>query len=118
MKRFTEEEDIIIIREVKKCPSNLSKAFQEAANKLSNRTEAAVTGRWYNTLRAKQTVITTGSAAGFTKNVKNLQRNVDGSMPEQHLKGVEFIMKELLTLSTEERKLIINFFQGTNVINQ
>lgn len=108
--RFTEDEYKIIIEEVKKCPTNLQNAFKEASEKLKL-PHAKIQGTWYVTLRKRPDVkaITVGSKHGFTQNVKNIKRNAAGEMPEQDLKHVQFLMRQILELSVKERKAIIAF---------
>lgn len=75
---------------------------------------------YYQDLRKneKYNIITVGSEKGFTKNVKNVQRNQDGTMPDQGLKHYQYILKEMLMLSDKDRKIILNVFNGNNIINQ
>ena len=117
-KRFSTEEDAVIIEQVKLYPTNLKHAFQEAAV-LLDRTWKSIHFRYYITLRddPKVKAITCGSKLGFTQNVKNLRRDEDGNMPEQNLKGYVWLMKELLELDSSERDMILNFFSGPTTVN-
>lgn len=49
-KRWTKEEELVILSNVKENPENLLKAFAIAAKKL-NRSEASIRMRWYNHLK-------------------------------------------------------------------
>lgn len=49
-KRWTKEEELVILSNVKENPENLLKAFAIAAKKL-NRSEASIRLRWYNRLK-------------------------------------------------------------------
>ena len=49
-KRWTKEEELVILSNVKENPENLLKAFAIAAKKL-NRSEASIRLRWYNHLK-------------------------------------------------------------------
>lgn len=117
-KRFSVEDDNVIIEQIKLYPTNLKHSFQESA-KILDRDWTGIHFRYYKTLRKdpKVKAITCGSKSGFTQNVKNLWRDEDGNMPEQNLKGYMWVMKEMLELDTSERDLIINFFGGPSTIN-
>lgn len=117
-KRFSVEDDNVIIEQIKLYPTNLAHAFSEAAN-LLDREPKAVHSRYYVNLKKdpKVKAITCGSKKGFTQNVKNLQRDADGNMPEQNLKGYVWLMKELLELDSSERDMILNFFGGPTTVN-
>lgn len=111
-KRFTKEEDLIIIEAVKASPTNIVHAISVASEK-TKRSPSCINRRYYKTLRnnPKVAAITCGSAKGFTQNVKNIHRNDDGTMPDQNLKGFMFVMREMLDLTPAERKKIIDFFK-------
>lgn len=109
-KRYTKKEDLIIINQIKNCPTNLRNAFSEAQKLLKDRTLRSIHIRWYSVLRKKSTTITCGSSEGFTKNIKNIARNKEGIMPEQNLKHYLFIVKEILELPENEREIIIKLF--------
>ena len=114
---YTKEEDDIIINEVKNYPTNLGNAFEEASKKLQNRSAKTVSQRWYKHLKHNESVVTVGSKAGFTKNVKNTKK-IDGVMQEQNLKHYLVVVKELLDLPDKERKLVLNLFMGNTMVNQ
>lgn len=111
--RFTPSEDEVIIRFVKEYPTNLVKAFAEASNQLHNRKWKHVQMRWYGYLKKHKDInaITCGSSKGFTKNVKNLKCDKNGNLPEQELRAIDYVMKEILGLSLKDRRKIINFLK-------
>jgi hypothetical protein len=112
-KSFSQEDDRIIEQQVGLYPTNISHALQEAGN-LINKSFKAVSGHYYYKMRKdpKVKAVTCGSKKGFTQNVKNLKRDIDGNMPEQDLKGYMWVMKEMLDLPREERELIVSFLTG------
>ena len=117
--RFTKEDEKIILKQVELYPTNLRHAFSEAANLLEGRDWKSIQYRYYKVLRPDREVkvITCGSKAAGTQNVKNLARDGEGNMPEQNLKGYLWVMKEMLDLSPTERDMIVNFFHGPTTIN-
>ena len=119
-RRYTKEEDEIIINEVKNYPTNLLHAFTEAAKKIEGRSVKTISQRWYVYLKKKDDVsaLTCGSNKGFTQNVKNVCRDSENNLPEQGLKHYLHVVKELLDLPQKERNLVINLFVGINNINQ
>jgi len=111
--------DEVIIQEVKNYPTNLSHAFKVASERVGCSVHHCIR-RYYTKIKKSPEVhaITCGSEKGFTQNVKNTLRDSEGVLPEQGLRNYMYLMKELLNLPTEERKLIINFFLGgTNQVN-
>ena len=69
-KRWTEEEEKILVQAVKANPHNLSKAFREVAKKLG-RTEGAVNIQWYTKIRSRSICFVTVSQGKKFKNGKN-----------------------------------------------
>ena len=73
-RRYTKEEDLVILREVKKSPHNLQAAFLKAVPKIS-RTPESISLRWYRTLsKRKEVCIATLSPKAAVKNRKNAKR--------------------------------------------
>lgn len=54
-KRWTDEEEQVIIREVSNTPNNLESAFRRASTSI-NRTPKAIAMRWHRTLREREDV--------------------------------------------------------------
>lgn len=72
IRRFTNDEDLVIIGEIEKSPHNLSQAFRAAAIKL-DRDWRSIRARWYNTLRNKKgAVFFLTSGKECTVNGKNV----------------------------------------------
>lgn len=69
-KRWTKEEEEILVQAVKANPHNLSKAFREVAEKLG-RTETAVNIQWYTKIRSRSICFVTVSQDKKFKNGKN-----------------------------------------------
>lgn len=76
MKRWTFEEDNILIEEVKLHPTNLHTAFTIAACRIQ-RTPTAVTLRWYRVLRKENNFIYgVFSDKSYSMNIKNREGKI------------------------------------------
>lgn len=69
-KKWTKEEEEILVQAVKANPHNLSKTFREVAKKLG-RTEVAVNLQWYTKIRSRSICFVTVSQGKKFKNGKN-----------------------------------------------
>lgn len=70
-RRWSNDEEKVILDQIRLNPNNLSKAFSNAATQL-NRTPQAVKARWYLTLRDRsETCFMTISSKAVSKNRKN-----------------------------------------------
>jgi len=106
--------DKLIIENVIKYPLNLQYAFEITANLLNVNypqkdklfTKQTISGRYYAYIKHNYNVITTGSKAGFSMNVKN-QHKDNNKMLKQNLTSFQVLIKEILNLSDDERKKII-----------
>lgn len=71
-RRYTEEEDRVIISEIAETPYNLEDAFRRASTQI-NRTPSAISMHWYQTLRRRNNCIfMTISGKKCTVNGKNV----------------------------------------------
>lgn len=129
--KFSNEEDLVIIRYIEQYPDNIKVALEKATEELntgtflSNRDDKErkvkdITSRYYTHIRKSETkILFTGSTAGFTHNSKvtPVDRNT-GEFPEDRtLNKIEWITKLLLSLSKKERDFIFNFFIQATKIN-
>lgn len=73
-KKWTKEEEEILVQAVKANPHNLSKAFREVAEKLG-KTESAVSKQWYNNTRVNSVCFVIVSQGKKFKNGKNYVPN-------------------------------------------
>lgn len=71
-KRWTEEEDAMLLRQVRAFPQNLSKCFLIVAQN-TDRTKQAVANHWYSTVSKRPDVLCffTASSSHISKNRKN-----------------------------------------------
>ena len=69
-RRWTKEEEEILVQAVKANPHNLAKAFKEAAEKIG-RTEESVKFRWYDKVKKASLCFVTISPNKQLKNGKN-----------------------------------------------
>lgn len=109
---YSDTEKSIVLRCLQQYPDNLAHAFRVASEELEDRTPAAIAYQYYNKWKFQEdfNAITVGSKRGFTKNVKNTKRR-EGVFPEdRNLNTVEWLMKELLGLTRDDRDRILGFF--------
>lgn len=69
-KRWTKEEEEILVQAVKANPHNLAKTFREVAEQLG-RTEGSVEFRWYDKLKKASLCFVTISSNNQLRNGKN-----------------------------------------------
>lgn len=108
-RNFTIEDDNIIIEFIKKSPTNISHAFQQAAEKLDINFNT-ISSRYYSTIRKKNTIVTCGSSAGMSSNVKNVARK-DGKLESAQLQPHLVVLRQLIDLPKNQRDLILNLFK-------
>lgn len=78
-RRWTNDEEQVIIAKVRQHSNNLQRAFEEASEELG-RTKDAVAFRWYSKLRNTEVVFMTISAKRKSVNTKNtIQGKQDNS---------------------------------------
>ena len=70
-KRWTNDEEQVIISKVRQYPNNLKRAFKEASEVL-DRTEHAVALHWYNKTRMSEAVFITAGSKTANVNSKNV----------------------------------------------
>lgn len=117
-RRYTSTDKSTVLRWIQLYPDNIVYATEKAAEEL-NRTIASVRNKYYVCWRLDEDfqAITVGSKEGFTHNVKNTLR-ADGIFPENRaLNTVEWLMRQFLELTVDERNTIFNFFISTGTIN-
>lgn len=74
-KKYSNNEDKVIIGKVAKYPNNLQRAFKEAGTKL-NRPTSSIQERWYKKLRNSNVVfVTYGKKGTVNINRKNVHEN-------------------------------------------
>lgn len=97
-RRWTTEEDKILVQAIKANPHNLSQAFRLTAAKLG-RTECAVAFRWYEHVRHTNICFVTFSEKKECRNLKNYtpeQGHIN--KPNNIVKGLWKKIKGLLKL--------------------
>ena len=70
MKKYTLEEDQVIVESVQNNPTNLRKAFEEASKRL-NKSYSAVASRYYNAIRKKEPIMFLATRRQLVPNAKN-----------------------------------------------
>ena len=83
-RRWTNDEEQVIIAKVRRHSNNLQRAFKEAAEEI-DRTEGAVEFRWYSKLRSTEVVFMTVSAKRKTVNTKNIIQGKQDTSEEVQL---------------------------------
>lgn len=63
-KKYSSNEDKVIIRKVAKYPNNLQRAFREAGREL-NRPMSSISERWYKKVRNSNVVFVTSGKKGL-----------------------------------------------------
>lgn len=97
-RRWTKEEDEILVQVIKDCPHNRSKAFNIAASIL-NRTVNAITQRWYNTLSNPESPKYTGccfTMLGEASSLVNRSTITPKVIPKDHKPSIWYRIKKLL----------------------
>ena len=115
---YTSTDKSTVLKWIQLYPDNVLHATEKAAEELG-RTIGSVRNKYYTCWRLDEDfqAITVGSKEGFTHNVKNTFR-VDGVFPENRaLNTVEWLMRQFLELTVDERNTIFNFFISTGTIN-
>lgn len=108
------EEEDVIKKDIKLYPHNLQYAFEMSATEL-NKTKTSIANLYYNKIKKNNTLITVGSEKGFTKNnIKNQHKSKETGTVIQDLQPLQWIIKELLNLTTQERKFITLFLTDTS----
>lgn len=109
--RYSDAERAIIIEQVKLYPDNLREAFRKAATLLPERNQYTIANYYHRKIRNSSTTVnTTGSAIGFTKNRKNNPvKQGETFQRAEPLQPVLVIMRDMLTLSVEDRRAIRQF---------
>jgi len=112
LKGYTKDEDTIIMDTVALFPDNLRHAFDQAARKLKNRKPQNISARYYYIIRGgkKKSPILTGSVAGF-KQGKSTARVKGIFKREEPLKPLIVVIKQLLDLSAEDRKKVVELLK-------
>lgn len=117
-RRYTSTDKSTVLKWIQLYPDNILYATEKAAEELG-RTIGSVRNKYYVCWRLDEDfqAITVGSKEGFTHNVKNTLR-ADGVFPENRaLNTVEWLMRQFLELTVDERNTIFNFFISTGTIN-
>ena len=81
-KKWTDPEEKILLREVRKSPQNLAKCFLTVSNKIG-RTEGAVANHWYTVTSKKPEAL-----CFFTASPKHVSRNRKNGMGVESSKSI------------------------------
>jgi hypothetical protein len=98
-------EDKTIINNIKKYPTNIKYALTLSAEELRTTFEK-LNNRYYKHLKYSHTILTVGTEIGFSNNVKNTLRDIDGNLKLPDMNDVQWLMKQILNLSEQERNTI------------
>jgi len=97
--------DEVIIKYIKLNPTNIKYGIELASKEL-NVTFEKLNNRYYKYLKHSKTILTVGSEMGFSNNVKNNLRDIDGNLPTPDMNDVQWLMKQILGLSESDRNKI------------
>lgn len=110
-KKYTQEDEQVIIELVRQYPTNIRYALNQASLKLDKSLDN-VSATYYARLRNKYpNTISVGSSSGSTSNVKNALVNKEtGELSNTQLQPHQMVLRDLLNLPEDKRKLIIKLF--------
>lgn len=114
-KKWTKDEEIVVINNIKSFPDNLQEAFRLSERQLENRTFSTIQNKYYTNLKGKYNdIISVGTIKGFsvknTKNRANKSDNQETPLSPQ-LKSFQRIAMEMMQLSQEDLQKLLNFFK-------
>lgn len=113
LRKWTKEEELIVLDNVKNFPDNLQEAFRRSERQIE-RSFYTIQSKYYNTLKEKYpNVISVDTAKGFS--VKNTKNRANKSENQQEalspiLRPVHRIVMEMMQLSPGDLKKIMDFF--------
>jgi len=114
-KKWTKEEEIVVINNIKSFPDNLKEAFRLSERQLENRSFGTIQNKYYTNLKGKYNdIISVGTIKGFSiKNTKNRANKSDNQeIPlSPQLKSFQRIAMEMMQLSQEDLQKLLNFFK-------
>lgn len=79
-RRWTNEEEQVLISQVRKSPNNLAKAFR-ATSEITGRSTHSIGQRWYSKVRYSETVFMTIGAKNMSVNSKNSANSQPVKLP-------------------------------------
>jgi hypothetical protein len=114
IRKWTQEEEMIVLNNVKSFPDNLQEAFRVSQRQIE-RGFHTIQNKYYTTLRQKYpNVISVGTSKGFsvknTKNRANTSEEQDTPLTPI-LRPVHRIVMEMMQLSPEDLQKIVDFFK-------
>jgi hypothetical protein len=114
-KKWTKDEEIVVINNIKSFPDNLQEAFRLSERQLENRSFSTIQNKYYTNLKGKYNdIISVGTVKGFSiKNTKNRANKSDNQeIPlSPQLKSFQRIAMEMMQLSQEDLQKLLNFFK-------
>lgn len=115
IRKWTNQEELVIVDNIKSFPDNLQEAFRASQRALIDRNIKSIEQKYYNTLRSKYpNVISVGTSRGFS--VKNTKNRANKSEFQEvplvpKLKSFQRIAMEMMQLSQEDLKKLLDFFK-------
>ena len=97
-KKWTPEEDRVVIKQVQKHCDNLKLAFEESSRILEDRTTAAIAQRWYDYIRKDETKMACFAFVGKNMVIKNGKRPSRRIKKQKHKVSIWEKVKKLLNL--------------------
>jgi len=93
--------DKLILETIKNNPTNIKESLKDLSFEI-NVSFYTLYNRYYKHLKHTHPVLTVGSAKGFTNNVKNLKRDINGKLPTPDYNNLQWVLKQILELSKKE----------------
>ena len=114
IRKWTKEEESVIISNIKAFPDNLQEAFRKTSKEIDRNT-ASISTKYYDSLKKKHSnLISVGTHKGFskhnTKNRANLSEGQETPLTPS-LRPFQRIAMEMMQLPREDLNKLLNFFK-------
>lgn len=100
LRRYTPEEDAIILQAISTYPTNLDVAFEQAAAQLRGRTKHAVAQHWYKIKHEGSPTMAIATRDGVMLNTKTVRRPKEA--PRGGISAFEMAQAAMSELTSEE----------------
>ena len=114
LKRWTLEEEAVVLSNIKSFPDNLQEAFRKSSREIE-RTKEAIAFKYQNYLKEKHpNIISVGTSKGFsvrnTKNRANYSNNQETPLRPK-LKTFQRLAMEMMQLPQADLNKLLEFFK-------
>ena len=102
-KRYTEEEDALILKAIKE-QNCIAKGCRQVADQLGGRSTETIVQHYYNVIVKKPTII-------ITDKIRVYKPRKPRDPNAKQISQITNVMRKLLKLSNKDREKILNFFK-------